>query len=50
MKVLPAIDIKNGNCVRLKKGNFKNVKVYSDSPIEQANHFKNNGFDFIHIV
>tara|TARA_X000000950_G_scaffold188778_1_gene228193 strand:+ start:2395 stop:3111 length:717 start_codon:yes stop_codon:yes gene_type:complete len=50
MKVLPAIDIKNGNCVRLKKGNFKNVKVYSDSPVEQANHFKNNGFDFIHIV
>ena len=50
MRVLPAIDIKNGNCVRLKKGNFKNVKVYSDSPIEQANHFKNNGFDFIHIV
>tara|TARA_A100000164_G_scaffold242701_1_gene215780 strand:- start:172 stop:888 length:717 start_codon:yes stop_codon:yes gene_type:complete len=50
MKILPAIDIKNGNCVRLKKGNFKNVKVYSDSPIEQANHFKNNGFDFIHIV
>ena len=50
MRVLPAIDIKNGNCVRLKKGNFKNVKVYSDSPVEQANHFKNNGFDFIHIV
>ena len=50
MRVLPAIDIKNGNCVRLRKGNFKNVKVYSDSPIEQANHFKNNGFDFIHIV
>ena len=50
MRVLPAIDIKNGDCVRLKKGNFKNVKVYSDSPIEQANHFKNNGFDFIHIV
>ena len=50
MRVLPAIDIKNGNCVRLKEGNFKNVKVYNDSPIEQANHFKNNGFDFIHIV
>ena len=50
MRVLPAIDIKNGSCVRLKKGNFKNVKVYSDSPVEQANHFKNNGFDFIHIV
>ena len=50
MRVLPAIDIKNGNCVRLKEGNFKNVKVYSDSPSEQANHFKNNGFDFIHIV
>ena len=50
MRVLPAIDIKNGNCVRLKEGNFKNVKVYNDSPIEQANHFKNIGFDFIHIV
>ena len=50
MKVLPAIDIKNGKCVRLQKGNFANITVYDESPLDQARFFKDNGFDFIHII
>ena len=50
MKVIPAIDIKNGKCVRLKKGNFSDITLYSGSPLEQARLFKDNGFDFIHVI
>ena len=41
MNVLPAIDIRNGNCVRLKKGNFNDIKIYNISPLDQAKLFKN---------
>ena len=50
MKILPAIDIKDGQCVRLQKGNFDKIDVYSDSPLDQAKLFKENGFNFIHII
>ena len=50
MKILPAIDIKNGQCVRLQKGNFDKIDIYSDSPLDQAKLFKENGFNFIHII
>ena len=50
MIILPAIDIKNGSCVRLKKGNFNKIKIYNNSPLDQAKLFKDHGFDFIHIV
>ena len=50
MNVLPAIDIRNGNSVRLKKGNFNDIKIYNISPLDQAKLFKDHGFDFIHIV
>ncbi len=36
MKILPAIDLKNGKCVRLTKGNFKSEIIYNESPINQA--------------
>ena len=50
MNILPAIDIKNGSCVRLKKGNFNEIKIYNSSPLDQAKLFMDHGFDFIHIV
>ncbi len=50
MNILPAIDIKNGSCVRLKKGNFNEIKIYNTSPLDQAKLFKDHGFDFVHIV
>ena len=40
MKIFPAIDIKDKNCVRLLKGNFDNKKVYNITPIEQAKNIK----------
>ena len=50
MKIFPAIDIKNGKCVRLIKGDFKNKTEYEMSPIEQANKYKDHGFKNLHVV
>ena len=50
MKIFPAIDIKDGKCVRLVKGDFKNKTEYETSPVEQANKIKDNGFKNLHIV
>ena len=50
MKIFPAIDIKNGKCVRLIKGDFKNKTEYEMSPIEQAKKYKNHGFKNLHVV
>jgi len=50
MQVIPAIDLYNGKCVRLHKGNYDEVTVYHDSPVEQAQEFQDAGFDHIHIV
>jgi phosphoribosylformimino-5-aminoimidazole carboxamide ribotide isomerase len=50
MIIFPAIDIKNGKCVRLIKGDFNNMISYEDSPIDQAKKYFNNGFTNIHIV
>ncbi len=40
MKIFPAIDLKNGRCVRLLKGDFNQVTEYNSDPIEQAIIFK----------
>ena len=50
MNIIPAIDILNGKCVRLLRGNYLNVTVYNENPIEQVKIFKNAGFKNIHIV
>ena len=50
MNIIPAIDILDGKCVRLKKGNYSDVTVYNENPIEQVKIFKNAGFKNIHIV
>ena len=50
MRVLPALDLKNGNCVRLIKGNFNNVTNYNNDPINQANVFLKNNFNYLHVV
>jgi phosphoribosylformimino-5-aminoimidazole carboxamide ribotide isomerase len=50
MKLFPAIDIKNGQCVRLKQGSFKEVLVYSDTPLGIAQQWEAYGASFIHIV
>ena len=50
MRVLPALDLKNGNCVRLIKGNFNDVTNYNNDPINQANIFLENNFNYLHVV
>lgn len=50
MKIFPAIDLFEGKAVRLYKGNYNEMTVYSDKPWEIAKDFKNNGAEYIHIV
>lgn len=50
MRLYPAIDIKDGKCVRLKKGLFNEVTVYSDEPYKIAKQFEADGAHFIHTV
>ena len=50
MKIFPAIDLKNGKCVRLTKGDFKSEKIYNENPIEQAEIFSNAGFKYLHVI
>lgn len=50
MQAIPAIDLLNGQCVRLHKGDYDEVTVYNRSPLGQAKTFKDAGFDHIHIV
>jgi len=50
MKLFPAIDIKNGQCVRLRQGSFQDVLVYSDIPLKIAKQWEAAGASFIHIV
>lgn len=50
MKLFPAIDIKNGQCVRLKQGSFQDVLVYSENPLKIAKQWEAAGASFIHIV
>lgn len=50
MKIFPAIDIKNGQCVRLRQGNFEDSYVYSDSPLKVAKEWEFCGASYIHVV
>ena len=50
MIVLPAIDIKDGRCVRLYKGDFSTVHQVADSPLETAGSFREAGAEWIHMV
>ena len=50
MRILPAIDLKNGHCVRLLQGDFNRVTKYNSDPLAQANYFKSNQLNHLHIV
>lgn len=50
MLLFPAIDIKDGQCVRLRQGSFQDVLVYSDVPLKIAKQWEAAGASFIHIV
>lgn len=50
MKIIPAIDLLNGEAVRLHKGSYQEVTIYDKNPINTAKAFKEAGFNHIHIV
>jgi phosphoribosylformimino-5-aminoimidazole carboxamide ribotide isomerase len=48
--IFPAIDLKNGECVRLVRGDMAQATVFNDDPAAQARAFENHGFDHLHVV
>ncbi len=50
MIILPAIDLKNGQCVRLEQGLMEKDTVYSDDPAAMARHWQDEGGEFLHLV
>ncbi|MBV1887156.1 MAG: 1-(5-phosphoribosyl)-5-[(5-phosphoribosylamino)methylideneamino]imidazole-4-carboxamide isomerase [Parvibaculaceae bacterium] len=50
MILFPAIDLKDGQCVRLKLGDMDQATVFNDSPGNQARQFQDQGFEWLHVV
>ncbi len=50
MRLYPAIDIRNGKCVRLRQGRFDELTVYNDNPVDAALEWKRQGAEYIHVV
>ena len=50
MKIIPAIDIINGQCVRLTQGDYKQKKVYDEHPLDVAKELEDKGFKYLHLV
>lgn len=50
MRIIPAIDIIGGKCVRLSKGRYDTKKVYSENPLEMAKYFEGHGIKYLHMV
>lgn len=50
MRIIPAIDIIDGKCVRLTRGDFGTKKVYHDDPLEMARAFQDHGVRYLHLV
>ena len=50
MKILPAIDLRGGKAVRLLRGEYDNMTVYGENPLEVALSFKKDGASNLHVV
>ncbi|HPJ69232.1 MAG TPA: 1-(5-phosphoribosyl)-5-[(5-phosphoribosylamino)methylideneamino]imidazole-4-carboxamide isomerase [Desulfobacteraceae bacterium] len=50
MRLIPAIDIIDGKCVRLSRGDYSTRKVYNENPLEVARMFEANGLEYLHLV
>ena len=50
MRIIPAIDIIEGQCVRLSKGDYNTKKVYNQNPLEVAKQFEDHGIQYLHLV
>ena len=50
MRIIPAIDIIEGKCVRLTKGDYSTKKIYNEKPLEVAKEFEDAGITYLHVV
>ncbi|WP_286827794.1 HisA/HisF-related TIM barrel protein, partial [Maribacter sp. UBA4516] len=50
MRIIPAIDIIDGKCVRLSKGDYDTKKIYNENPLEVAKEFEAHGIEHLHLV
>ena len=50
MRIIPVIDIIDGKCVRLTKGDYNTKKIYNKNPVEIAKEFEANGIKYLHVV
>ncbi|MGJ8734136.1 MAG: 1-(5-phosphoribosyl)-5-[(5-phosphoribosylamino)methylideneamino]imidazole-4-carboxamide isomerase [Cellulophaga sp.] len=50
MRIIPAIDIIDGKCVRLSKGDYNTKKIYNENPLEVAKEFEAHGIEYLHLV
>ncbi|WP_456867293.1 1-(5-phosphoribosyl)-5-[(5-phosphoribosylamino)methylideneamino]imidazole-4-carboxamide isomerase [Galbibacter sp. BG1] len=50
MRIIPAIDIIDGKCVRLSKGDYNTKKIYNEHPLEVAKEFEAHGIEHLHLV
>jgi len=50
MRIIPAIDIIDGKCVRLSKGDYNTKKIYNENPLEVAKEFEAHGINYLHLV
>lgn len=50
MRIIPAIDIIEGKCVRLSKGDYDTKKIYNENPLEVAKEFEGHGIQYLHLV
>ncbi len=50
MILFPAIDLKDGKCVRLQKGDMDKATIFNDDPVDQAQQFAAQGFKYLHMV
>ena len=50
MRIIPAIDIIDGKCVRLTKGDYTTKKIYNENPLEVAKEFEDSGIEYLHVV
>ena len=50
MRIIPAIDLIEGKCVRLSKGDYATKKIYNENPLEVAKSFEDHGIEYLHLV
>lgn len=50
LRIIPAIDIIDGKCVRLSKGDYSTKKIYNENPLEVAKEFEAHGIQYLHLV